>query len=178
MEEAEIPTEQLHEEMQHHAEHAPQRWIMGVALTAALLAVLAAVASLLSGHHANEAMIDQIKASDAWSYYQAKGIKAAIMDSRIDLRRALKQPVAREDAEALARYGDEQKEISAEAKQREADSSAHLQRHQIFSRAVTLFQVAIGIAAISVLTRKRRFWFVSLAFAAFGLVFLLQGLAR
>src|ERR1035437_4301721 len=119
MEEAEIPTEHLQEEIHHHAQGAAQSWIMGVALTSALLAVLAAVSSLLSGHHANEAMIEQMKASDAWSYYQAKGIKAAVLGTKIDFRRALKQPVAVKDEEKLDGYAEEQTKISGEAKELE-----------------------------------------------------------
>jgi hypothetical protein len=36
-----------------------------------------------------------------------------------------------------------------------------------------MFQIAIAIAAISALTRRRRFWIVSLLFGAAGCVFLL-----
>lgn len=178
MEEAEIPTEHLQEEIQHHAQGAAQSWIMGVALTSALLAVLAAVSALLSGHHANEAMIEQMKASDAWSYYQAKGIKAAVLGSRIDFRRALKRTVGPRDEEKLVQYEGEQAKISAEAKELEVSSRRHLRTHETFAAAVTLFQVAIGIAAIAALTRKRRFWLVSMAFGAAGLVFFVLGFLK
>ena len=113
MEEAEIPTERLQEEIHHRAQGAAQAWITGVALTSALLAVLAAVSALQSGHHANEAMIEQMKASDAWSYYQAKGIKAAVLSSKIDFRRALKQPVATRDEEKLGKYEEERRRSQA-----------------------------------------------------------------
>lgn len=178
MEEAEIPTEHLQEEIHHHAQSAAQSWIMGVALTSALLAVLAAVSALLSGHHANEAMIEQMKASDSWSYYQAKGIKAAVLGSRIDFHRALKRAVAPADEEKLGKYEEEQAKISVEAKELEASSRRHLRTHETFAAAVTLFQVAIGIAAIAALTRKRRFWLVSMAFGTAGLVFFVLGFLR
>lgn len=71
MEEAEVPLEQTHEHVNHSAEHSGERWISWVALSTALLAVLAAIAGLLSGKHANEAMISQIEAADHWAYYQA-----------------------------------------------------------------------------------------------------------
>jgi hypothetical protein len=178
MEEAEVPTEHLHEEMHQHAHGGGPSWIMGVALTSALLAVLAAVSALLSGHHANEAMLEQMKASDSWSYFQAKGIKAAVLGSKIDFRRALKQPVAPADEAKLGGYADEQAKISDEAKELEASSHRHLAVHQVFATAVTLFQVAIGIAAISALTRRRRFWFASMAAGAVGLVFFVQGFLK
>jgi hypothetical protein len=176
MEEIEVPTEQLQEEMHHHAEHAPSSWISGVALSSALLAVLAAVSALLAGHHANEAMLDQMHATDHWSYYQAKGIKGNILASKLELLTALGKPVSPKDQEKVAEYKKDQDEISTEAKELEKASSSHMEHHVIFARGVTLFQVAIGIAAIAVLTRRRRFWFVALAFGLGGVGFLLQGL--
>src|SRR5258707_8698668 len=74
MEEAEVPLEDLQEHVHHSVEHGGEKWISGVALSTAILAVLAAIAGLLSGKHANEAMMSQIEASDQWGYYQAKSI--------------------------------------------------------------------------------------------------------
>ena len=48
---------------------------------------------------------------------------------------------------------------------------------EIFARGVTMFQIAIAVAAISALTAKRRFWIVSLVFGAAGCVFLVLGYA-
>src|SRR5438128_12257300 len=88
MEEAEVPLEHLHEEIHHSAEHSGEDWISWVALSTAILAVLAAIAGLLSGKHANEAMMSQIEASDQWGYYQAKSIKASVLDAKIALASA------------------------------------------------------------------------------------------
>ena len=52
MEEAEVPLEHLHEEIHHSAEHGGETWISWVALSTAILAVLAAIAGLLSGKKA------------------------------------------------------------------------------------------------------------------------------
>jgi hypothetical protein len=38
-----------------------------------------------------------------------------------------------------------------------------------------MFQIAIAIAAISALTRKQRFWYVSLLFGGVGCAFLIFG---
>src|SRR5881394_4462495 len=100
MEEAEVPLEHLHEQAHETAKHSGQAWISWVALSTAILAVLAAIASLLSGKHANEAMISQIEASDQWSYYQAKSIKAAVLDAKI----ALSATPSEQDREKTARY--------------------------------------------------------------------------
>src|SRR5437762_5698886 len=88
MEEAEVPLEHLHGQVHHSAEHSGETWISWVALSTAILAVLAAIAGLLSGKHANEAMMSQIQASDQWGYYQAKSIKASVLDAKIALSTA------------------------------------------------------------------------------------------
>ena len=67
MEEAEVPLEHLHEQTHETAKHSGERWLSGVALSTAILAVLAAIASLLSGEHANEPMLSQIEASSQWT---------------------------------------------------------------------------------------------------------------
>ena len=176
MEEQEPPIDDVHEEIHRRAEESRERWISGVALSAALLAALAAVASLLSGHHANEATLEQLHASDQWAYYQAKGTKTAILSTKIDLLSSMgKEPTAA-DREKLAAYQKEQEEIAMDAKEKEAASRDHLSRHVVLSRSVTFFQVAIAVAAISVLTRRRLFWFIGLAFGVVGTFFLIGGL--
>ena len=174
--EIEIPTEHLHEHLHRAAHESGERWTMGVALSSALLAALAAVAALTAGHDANEAMIDQLHASDQWAYYQAKGIKAGVLQAKMDLLAALKRAPAKEDREKLADYRREQEEIRQEAESHEGASRHHLHRHVVLARAVTLFQIAIAVGAISVLTRRKPLWFVSLGFGALGLAFLVQGL--
>src|SRR3954462_11142343 len=171
MEEAEIPLEHLHEEIHHHAEHGGPPWISGVALSTAILAVLAAIAGLLSGKHANEAMMAQIEASDQWSYYQAKSIKASVLDAKMTLT----GETTEKDREKAAQYQEEQGEIKREAEHKQSEATSNFHQHEIFARGVTMFQIAIAIAAISALTKRRRFWFVSLAFGCAGIVFLVLG---
>lgn len=178
MEETEVPTEHMQEEMQHHAGHASSesRWVNQVALSSALFAVLAAVASLLSGHHINEAMIEQLRASDHWSQYQAKSIKAVELQTRISFLKAVHGEVAVADTDKIKEYSDEQKDISKDAKNEELSSKAHQASHEVFACAVTFSQIAIAICAISVLTRRRRFWYMGLLAGVVGTVFLVQGL--
>jgi hypothetical protein len=168
VEEAEVPLENLHEEIHHRAEHGGERWISGVALSTAILAVLAAIAGLLSGMHANEAMMSQIESSDQWSYYQAKSIKASVLDAKIALSSAPNES----DSQKRDRYEKEQEEIKSEAEAKQAEAKSHFHQHEVLARGVTMFQIAIAIAAISALTKKRRFWIVSLIFGLAGCFFL------
>src|SRR5215831_7125766 len=168
MEEAEVPLAHLHEQAHETAKHSGEAWISWVALSTAILAVLAAIASLLSGEHANEAMMNQIEASSQWSYYQAKSIKAAVLDAKTAFTGAPDES----DQAKRARYEKEQEEIKSEAQRKEAAAKSFFHKHEVFARGVTMFQIAIAIAAISALTRKRRFWYVSLFFGVVGCGFL------
>ena len=171
VEEAEIPLEHLHEDVQHSAEHGGEAWISWVALSTAMLAVFAAITGLLSGKHANEAMMNQIEASDQWSYYQAKSIKAALLDAKMSLATVTDE----KDRAKAARYEEEQTEIKSEAERKQADAKSNFHRHEVYARGVTMFQIAIAVAAISALTKKRRFWLVSLLFGVAGCVFVVLG---
>jgi hypothetical protein len=172
MEEAEVPLENLHEEIHHRAEHGGERWISGVALSTAILAVLAAITGLLSGMHANEAMMSQIESSDQWGYYQAKSIKASVLDAKIALANSQNEA----DSQKRDRYEKEQEEIKTEAEHKTSEAKSHFHQHEVLARGVTMFQIAIAIAAISALTKKRRFWIVSMLFGIAGCVFLALGL--
>ena len=168
MEESEVPLEHLHEHVKETAEHSGAAWISWVALSTALLAVLAAIAGLLSGKHVNEAMMNQIEASDQWNYYQAKGIKASVLDAKMSLSGTSNES----DQSKRDRYEKEQEQIKSEAEHKEAAAKSNFHKHEVFARGVTMFQIAIAIAAISALTRKRKFWVVSLFFGLVGCVFL------
>jgi len=172
MEEAEIPTEDLQEHIQEHAKHGLAPWISWVALSTAIFAVLAAIAGLLSGSHANEAMMSQIDAADQWGFYQAKSIKAAVLDAKISLSST---PLAT-DKEKAVKYQEDETEIKNEAESKQLEAKAHFHNHEVFARSVTLFQIAIAIAAISALTQRRVFWGVSLIAGAVGLIFFILGL--
>src|SRR5881392_2957149 len=121
MEEAEVPLEHLQEHVRHSAEQGYAAWISWVALSTAILAVLAAIAGLLSGMHANEAMMSQIESSDQWGYYQAKSIKASVLDAKIALANAPNEA----DSQKRDRYEKEQEEIKTDAEKKGTEAKSH-----------------------------------------------------
>ena len=175
MEEIEVPTEHLHEQLQEIALQSEENWILKVALTAALLAVFAAITALFAGHHSNEAMIEQIKSSDQWAYYQAKGIKSAVLESKMEMLGSLGKETSAKDAEKVIAYKDEQKEIEKKAKEFGELSEQHLATHKILANGVTIFQISIAICAISALTRRKLLWYGSMVLGLAGMIFLAMG---
>ena len=172
MEEIEVPTEHLQEQLNERAHESEEKWILKVALSAAILAVFAAITALMAGHYSNEAMIEQLQASDQWSYYQAKGIKFAVLDSKIDLLHQMGKEINHKDQEKADQYKEEQKEIDKTAREKESLSSEYLELHNKLARGVTVFQIAIAICAISALTKRKWLWFGSILLGIAGIILL------
>jgi hypothetical protein len=186
----EIETESLHESIREELEKEGGGFLRKIALSTALLAVLAAFAALRAGATVNHALLLrtdatqlQSQASDQWAYYQAKGVKAAVQDSiRASWLAAGKEPPA-SVAEKLERYEKEQEAIKEKAveleKERDAkvkESDHLLHGHHGYANAVALFQVAIALGAIAALTRSRLVWGGSLIVGLGGLGLLVRAL--
>lgn len=171
MEEIEIPTEHLHEAMKEKAEEltgkSEGKLTMYIAICTAIMAVIAAIAGLLAGHYSNESLIDQIKASDQWSFYQAKSIKAEI--------HLLQPAVAGVVHKSTEQIKKEEEEIKVKAEEYEKSSELKLSKHSWLAKAVTFFQVAIAISAISILSKKTVLWYVGILLAIAGLGFFIAG---
>jgi hypothetical protein len=184
-EEPEVDTDKLHEAIQEELEHDGGSFLKGIALTTALLAACAAIASLRAGATVNEALVLktestrlQAEASDQWTFYQAKGLKAAVQEASATSWLAIgKEPPAKY-AEEQKRYKEQQVEISKNAqekehardeKSKEADHLLH--EHHGFANAVALFQVSIALGAVAALTRIKLVWFGSMGAGLIGLAF-------
>ena len=189
-EEPEVETERVRESITEHG--GGDRLIKVIALTTALLAACAAVASLQSGAAVNDALILkteatrlQAQASDQWAFLQAKSIKAAIQGASQTAWLANgKQPPPSHEAEQ-ARYTQEQVEIKrvAEERERERDAKSqeadhHLHRHHGFANAVALMQVAIALGAVAALSRMRLIWYGSLGIGMVGIALFALALVR
>ena len=183
-EEPEVEYEKMHEAIKEELEKEGGSFLKLISLTTAVLAVLAALASLRAGATVNEALALkteavqlQSQASDQWAYYQSKGIKAAIQEASSAPWLALGKEAPAQYGEKTKRYGEEQAEISARAKEKERERDDKLQesehllhKHHGFANAVALFQVSIALGAVAALTRSRLVWFGSLLTGGAGLV--------
>ena len=174
--------DKLHEAIQEEMEREGGRLLKTIAVTTAIFAAVAAVAALLAGGTANEALILeteatrlQAEASDQWAYYQAKGIKAAVQQSARTSWLAIGKEAPAQYSETEKRYAKEQAEITKVAREKEhqrdekAAEAAHLlHKHHGFANSVALFQVAIALGAVAALSRNRWIWFSSLALGMAG----------
>lgn len=187
-----------------HAKPSGPAWLRYLPLSTAMIAVFAAVASLLSGSSSNEAilekseaMLSQSQASDQWAYYQAKSVKhtlsadeARIVDVGGEAVKDLRPDIQAKFVELKTRFDDAAKRYDAETKQIEADARRHdervkehnersealMERHHHFAFSVTLLQIAIALSAIAALTRRRSLWYVGIAVSVLGVAMFVLGL--
>jgi hypothetical protein len=177
-EEIEVPTEHLHEKMEEEAEEhgAERKWISRVAVSSAILAVCAAITALLASHHSDEAILEQMRATDTWSFYQAKSIKLEILNGNIEQATSDGKAIAPERVAKLEEYKKEMAKIKSDGQEMEDSSAAHMVHHVSLARGVTAFQIAIAMGAIAVLARRPKLWIVSLGLGILGLIFMIMGL--
>jgi hypothetical protein len=159
----------VHGAHDHAVEHEGHRRGLGqqVAIFSAVLATVGAIVSFLGGHtqnnallYKNEAVLKRAEASDQWNFYQAKSMKQNLAE--------LASTIATDPAKAESyrgeaqRYANEKKDIEKEARALEAkaadfnrQSETALHPHHFLSISMTLLQIAIALASITVLTQKR-----------------------
>lgn len=156
-------------------EHVEQRGSRFVPLIAAVLAVLAGLSSLYAGRLSeriltlkNEAVLDEVTASDLWSEYQAESVKGHLYEiSALSQTGALAAGMRKR----AAQYKAEQKPLMREARRHETlrdeelrDSTNTERRKASLDIAVALFEISIVLVSIAALARRP--WL--LAFAGLG----------
>jgi hypothetical protein len=164
-------------EVEHQAQHGDS-FASRIAVMTAILATVGALFSYEGGHHQNEALlykneatIKKTEASDQWNYYQAKSNKQNLSELAAAIAPVSKQEFYKNEIE---RYKKEKADIKAGAEKleelgREADkkSGEAMYVHERWAQAMTLEQIAISLAAITLLTRRR--WLQATAYTAAGI---------
>ncbi len=185
MEEGPEPHEVLERTVEHHHHHERADGShVPPAVAAAVLAVLAAGGALLSGHAANQAILLQTRATDQWSYFQAKSTKGHVYQVSGEMLAALTDGTAARPrvGEALekfrkqaARYEKEKEELQEEARRLEEESQHEFHKHHYFALGIAVFQIGIVLASISILVRFRTLFYLSVVAGVVGLLFLGTG---
>lgn len=186
MEEGPEPQEWIEKAADEHHEHGSSEKrpeMMTSAITAAILAVLAAIGSLLSGHSANDAILGQTKATDQWAYYQAVSTRGHLYEVNAELLESLTEAEKREAirpkidrmVEKSKEYEHKKEQIKKEAEQLVEESRIELRKHSRFSLGVAAFQVGIVLASVSILVQFRPLYYMSLVAGVVGILLLLFG---
>ena len=176
----------MSEEIQELHEHAEEAHhdpgLAPVTLSMAVLAVVLAAISLL-GHRAHtEELLLQNKATDQWSYFQAKNIRRHTCELFLDFLSVVnpKDPQAAEKIEEkyrgeIERYKDDQKDIQSEAQQLEKEVVTHQHKANRFDLGEVCLEIGIILTSLTLLTRRKLFWRLGGAAGLAGLVIAASG---
>jgi hypothetical protein len=151
-----------------HGDHggAGGGMINQIAMFTAIIATIGAIFSYMGGAtqanaglYKNNAAIKKTEASNQWNYFQAKSTKQSLTELARDLAPEDKKTAYQGKVE---RYEKEKNEIKLAADKLEADaaqwdkqSDEQMHQHHRWAQATTVLQVAIALAAIALLTKKK-----------------------
>jgi hypothetical protein len=148
------------DELKEAAERAKEsKQLAPVSLTMAILAVFVATVSLM-GHRAHtEEILLQTRATDEWSYYQAKNMRRNNLEALDDVLTALENTKAERAEEVRKRfhdeidkYRDQQKDIQGEARNLEAEVQRASRRADRFDLGEVFLEIALVVTSITLLT--------------------------
>jgi hypothetical protein len=167
-------------EMEHVAQHGTtEGHASRLAVVTAILATVGAIFGYMAGAtqanaglYKNNAAIKKTEASNQWNYYQAKSSKQNLSELAVELAPESKKAFYNDE---VKRYKTEKGEIQFAAKKLEDEatdwdkkSEAELHTHHRWAQGMTALQVAIAMAAIALLTKRRLFEYLVYGFGAVG----------
>ncbi len=160
------------EELKEHVEHAREPFDKRVAATMAIIAAGLAVVSVFGQVATTEELLLQQKASDQWSFYQAKSIRRYQSEVARDLLGATHgaaQQVQQYSKNADT-YRKQSDDISKEAAQLERES--HLRGSQAlrFHIGEIFLEIAIVFASLAILSKRVMLYWTAVVSGAIGIV--------
>jgi len=164
-------------ELEHAAQHDPAGMAGQLAVITAILATVGAIFAYMGGAtqanaglYKNDAAIKKTEASNQWNYYQAKSSKQNLSELAFELAPDTRKTFYTDE---IKRYKAEKAEIKLAAEKLEAESKAwddksaeQMHQHHRWAQATTALQIAIAMAAIALLTKKR--WLEKLVLGVSG----------
>jgi len=160
-----------HDHEMEHAAHSGDPLAGRIAVMTAIFATIGALYGYMAGATQNEALlfkneaaIKTLEASDEWNYYQAKSSKQNLAELGTTLTTGDTQARYLQEVERYKK--DKAEKLEEEGKEAGAQSAASMHVHHRWAQAMMLIQIAIALAAITVLTRNKAIGIGASAWAA------------
>ncbi len=164
------------------------KWQGWLALSTAIMAVLAALTTLYMGKFSSRAIMAQGQESDQWAYYQAKSIKGhtfevnkKTLELQFLTQKGLTPEAAAEYQKTVNKYGEEIKRYEGEKKEikdkAEGIAKAKLKAQEMggdFAYALIFLQIALMLSSIASLTKRHYLWYIALVCTVGWLFFFLD----
>jgi hypothetical protein len=165
-----------------------EKWQGWLALSTAIMAVLAALTTLYMGKYSSRAIMSQGQESDQWAYYQAKSIKEnafetnkKMLELQLMTQKGLSTEVIAEFQKTLNKYADDIKRYDVEKKEikdkAEAIAKIKLKAQEMggnFAYALIFLQIALMLSSIASLTKRHYLWYIALVCNAGWLFFFMD----
>ena len=156
-----------------------------IAVLVALVAALLAIASLSGGRFAEEAILDQARATDAYNEYQANSLKLHVNQDTISTLTILgkgtpNEAAAKAAADKLAaadadKYQPNKDRLLPKAQAYVEEQDKAEARHRVLQFSEAALQLAIVLLSVSIITRSLLLVVGAGVVGAGGLVLLLDG---
>jgi hypothetical protein len=184
-------SENVHKKLQEATEiqSSADRGRRLVALAAAIIAVLAALGTLFTHHQSilgltakNHAILLQARASDTYNKYEAKRVRAQIIDGLLDAgmyrdqaARSRMESLAEKERRDSAHDFDSAQGYETESNLFEDRSERLLRSYETLQVATTFFDVAIVLVSISALVRTAILLAAGCGLSAVGIALTVMG---
>ena len=167
------------------AENNQDRWMTWVALTTAVMAVLAAITTLYMGKYSSRAILLQGQETSQWGYYQAKSIKSYLYEIQTEFMemerlegesKAVKvnsqqfEKALTRYKDAVKRYDKEKAEIKGKADELAKQKVVAQERGGNYGFALIFLQIGLMLSSIAALTKRKVLWYFGMM-TALGWVF-------
>jgi hypothetical protein len=167
-------------EVPHGGEEGPL--VLPVSITISIMAVLVASVTLLGHRTHTEELLRQSQASDRWAQYQAKSVRlhetqgfsdVVNIVASLDKERgaALREKYVKE----VEHYQSDKEDIGKEAKDLEAERDLAGRKADRFDGGEALLEIGLVICSITLLTKRKLFWYGGMLIGGLGVARALTG---
>jgi lipopolysaccharide export LptBFGC system permease protein LptF len=165
-----------------HSDHGSGGMINQIAMFTAIIATVGAIFSYMGGAtqanaglYKNNAALKKTEASNQWNFFQAKSTKQSLAEVSRDL--TLQDADKTKYQAKIERYEKEKTDIKGAAEKLELEatnwdkqSDEQMHQHHRWAQATTVLQIAIALAAIALLTKKKWVEYAMFAMGGVGAV--------
>ncbi len=153
-----------------------------VGIKIAIIAVIMAIVSSYGKNASNDMIINEVKASNAYAWYQAKRIRSAmneqviaqsdleLLGSPTEAQREAMLKLKKKLQEKNAEYKKENEDILREADETKAEAALAGEKNDAFDRAEIALQVAVVLCSLTLLTGSPIFSRAGVGLAFVGVV--------
>jgi len=165
----------------HHG-HEDNPLVLPVSITISIMAVLVAAVTLL-GHRAHtEELLRQSQAADLWAQYQAKSVRlhetqgfSDVVKLVASLDKEKGEQLREKYSKEVEHYQGDKEDISKEAKDLEAERDLAGRKADRFDGGEALLEIGLVICSITLLTKRKLFWFGGMLIGGLGVSLALTG---